>query len=180
MQYRILLEVAVYASLSEIAQSPWQYACMVSWNQGALGENCRHPHSKTSFSPVWGFLLCRNSLERFWGVILWYLWVGRAGHPGPRSLGVSAELFNDGGWLTHGDFASEAGADFLAVVEHRLIPARVRGEWSRLRRGGVSSTWAPSCQDTSHVGNAGVGVVSLRGAPLSLPTFATAQFQRFF
>ena len=26
----------------------------------------------------------------------------------------------------------------------------------------------------------GVGVVSLRGAPLSLPSFATAQFQRFF
>ena len=35
-------------------------------------------------------------------------------------------------------------------------------------------------QDSSHVGNAGVGVVSLRGAPLSLPTFATAQFKRFF
>ena len=35
-------------------------------------------------------------------------------------------------------------------------------------------------QDTSHVGHAGVGVVSLRGAPLSLPTFAAAQFKRFF
>ena len=33
---------------------------------------------------------------------------------------------------------------------------------------------------TFHVGNAGVGVVSLKGAPLALPTFATAQFQRFF
>ena len=74
----------------------------------------------------------------------------------------------------------EAGADFLAVVEHRFIPAKVRGEWSRLRRGGVSSIWAPACQDTSHVGNAGVGVVSLKNAPLALPTFATAQFQRFF
>ena len=71
-------------------------------------------------------------------------------------------------------------ADFLAVVEHRLILARVRGEWSRLRRSAVSSIWAPACQETSHVGNAGVGVVSLRGAPLSLPSFATAQFQRFF
>ena len=46
-----------------------------------------------------------------------------------------------GGWLTHGDFALESGADFLAVVEHRLIPAGVRGEWSRLRRCGVSSIW---------------------------------------
>ena len=31
-----------------------------------------------------------------------------------------------------------------------------------------------------HVGNAGVGVVRLRGAPLALPTFATAQFKSFF
>ena len=43
-------------------------------------------------------------------------WVGRAGHPGPRSLGVSVELFNVGGWLTHGDFALEAGADFLLLL----------------------------------------------------------------
>ena len=84
-------------------------------------------------------------------------------------------MFNVGGWLTHGDFALGTGADFLAVVEHRLIPARVRGEWSRLRRGGVSSIWAPACQETSHVGNARV-VCAL----LSLPSFATAQFQRFF
>ena len=40
--------------------------------------------------------------------------------------------------------------------------------------------WAPACQDSSHVGNAGVGVVSLRGASVALPTFATAQFKRFF
>ena len=33
---------------------------------------------------------------------------------------------------------------------------------------------------SSHVDNAGVGVVSLRGAPLSLPSIATVQFQRFF
>ena len=51
------------------------YACMVSWNKGALRGNCRQIHSKTSFSPVWGFLLCRNYLYRFCGVILWYLWL---------------------------------------------------------------------------------------------------------
>ena len=44
----------------------------------------------------------------------------------------------------------------------------------------VSSIWAPASQVSSHVGNAGVSVVSLRGASLSLPTFATAQFKRFF
>ena len=69
---------------------------------------------------------------------------------------------------------------FLAVTEHRLIPARVRSEWARLKSKGVASIWAPASQDSSHVGNAGVGAVSLRGAPLSLPTSATAQFKRFF
>ena len=44
----------------------------------------------------------------------------------------------------------------------------------------MASIWAPASQDdSSQVGNAGVGVVSLRSAPLSLPTFATAQFKRF-
>ena len=90
------------------------------WQIGIKG-NCRQIHSKTSFSLVWGFLLCRNSLCRFWGVILWYLWIGRAGHPGPGSFGVSVELFNVGGWLTQGDFVLESGADFLAVVEHCVV-----------------------------------------------------------
>ena len=29
------------------------------------------------------FLFSRNSRERFWGLILLHLWVGRARHPGP-------------------------------------------------------------------------------------------------
>ena len=77
----------------------------------------------------------------------------------------------------------KVGVDFLAVAEHRLIPARVRGdrsEWSRLRKKGLASIWAPVCQDSFHFYDAGVGVVSLRGAPLALPTFATAHFKRFF
>ena len=35
-------------------------------------------------------------------------------------------------WLTHGDLVLDAGLDFLAVTEHRLIPARVRSEWAGL------------------------------------------------
>ena len=66
------------------------------------------------------------------------------------------------------------------MVEHRLIPARVRSEWARLRCRKIASIWAPASQESSHVGHAGVGVVSLRGAPLSLPSFATARFQSFF
>ena len=61
-----------------------------------------------------------------------------------------------------------------------MNPARVRSKWSRLRSKGLSSVWAPASQDSPHVGNAGVGVVSLRDAPLFLPTYATAQFKSFF
>ena len=107
-------------------------------------------------------------------------WEGQ--HPGPTPLRrhVGVEVLNVGGWLTHGNLALEARVDFLAVVEHRLIPARVGSEWARLTGKCLASSWAPACQGTSHVGNAGVGVISMRGAPLALPTFATAQFKRFF
>ena len=98
-------------------------------------------------------------------MLVWHLWIGRARHPGPSSSNplFSIEVFNVGGWLTHCDFALEAAVDFLAVVEHRLIPARVRNEYNRLRWKGLASVWAPACQDSSHVGHGGVGVVSLRG-----------------
>ena len=49
---------------------------------------------------------------------------------------ASAGQPNVGGWLTHGGLALGAGVDFLAVAEHRLIPGRVRSEWSRLRKRG--------------------------------------------
>ena len=69
---------------------------------------------------------------------------------------------------------------FLLVTEHKLIPAMVRSEWKRLRDKGISSVWAPASQEFSHVGNAGVGVVSLKGASLALPTFANVEFEKFF
>ena len=107
-------------------------------------------------------------------------WAARL--PGPSSSDqlFGLEVSNVGGWLTHCDFALEAAVDFLAVVEHRLIPACAPSECNRLRRKGLASIWAPACQDSSHVGNAGVGVVSLRGAPVALPSFATSQFKVFF
>ena len=114
-------------------------------------------------------------------MVLWHLWIGRARNPGPAPpCHLAIEVFNVGSWLTHGDLALEAKIDFLAVAEHRLIPARVRSECARLKSKGVASIWAPASQDSSHLGNAGVGVASLRGAPVSLPTSATAQFKRFF
>ena len=78
--------------------------------------------------------------------------------------------------MTHGDFALGPEVDYLAVVENRLIPAGVR----RLRTRGLASIWSSASQDSSHVGNAGVEAVSMRSAPVALPSFATAQFQRFF
>ena len=42
----------------------------------------------------------------------------------------------------------------------------------------MASIWAPVIQDSSHVGNAGVGVISKKGAPLALPTFVTAAVGR--
>ena len=157
-------------------------ACMVYWTNGALRRNCRLKQHETSFFPCLVFLFSRNSRKRYWGSVLWHLWIGRAKHAWPPSLSrqVGIEFFYVGSWLTHGDLALEVKVNFLAVAEHRLIPARVRSEWSRLRKKGLASVWAPASQDSSHVGNAGVGVVSLRGAPISLPIFATAQFRRFF
>ena len=110
-------------------------ACMVYLVNRAFRRTCRQNFRKTSFSPIFVFLFSQNSTVRFWGFILWYLWIGRARHPEPPSHShhVGVEVLNVGGWLTHGDLALEAGVDFLAVVEHRLIPARVRSEWARLR-----------------------------------------------
>ena len=113
-------------------------------------------------------------------MVFWYLWIGRAKNPGPGySHHLSVEVFNVGGWLTHGDLALDADVDFLAVTEHRLIPAWVRSEWARLKAKGVASVWAPASQDTSHVGNAGVGVVSLRGAPIDFARLCYCSVQGF-
>ena len=61
----------------------------------------------------------------------------------PLPCHVGVEFLNVGSWLTHGDLALAAEVDFLAVVEHRLIPGRVRSEWARLKGKGLASIWAP-------------------------------------
>ena len=122
--------------------------------------------------------------KRFWGKILWMLHIGEAKHPGPRSppsRKFSIECVNVGGWLSNGDTALESSADFLAIVEHRLIPARVRSVSNSLKiASGLVSVWAPACQDSIPGGHAGVGVISLRGAPITLPTFYTPEFSEFY
>ena len=82
--------------------------------------------------------------------------------------------------MTSGDLALDSCAQFLAFAEHRLIPSRTRSVCHQLRKAGNHSVWAPACQDRVAGGHAGVGVVSLGGATLSLPSFVTPQFQEFF
>ena len=76
------------------------------------------------------------------------------------------------GWLTCGDLALDSCAQFLAVAEHRLIPSWAGSVCHQLR--------SLACQDQVAGGHAGVGVVSLGGAPLILPSFVTPQFKEFF
>ena len=110
---------------------------------------------------------------------------GRARHPGPGPRDstpgqLSIEFVNVGGWLTSGDLALDSCAQFHAVAEHGLIPSKASSVGHQLRKAGHHSVWAPACQDRVAGGHAGVGVVSLGGAPLTLPSFITPQFHEFF
>ena len=120
----------------------------------------------------------------FWGLLVWMLSIGRARHPGPGTSsyppGFSIEFLNVGGWLSRGDLVLESSAHFLAIAEHRLVPARARAVTTQLRQARRSSVWAPCCQDVTPGGHAGVGVISLHGAPLSLPTLLYPSFKEFF
>ena len=158
--------------------------------KGAFGENSWQMHGKTRCSPTVGSLLpyifaaFKKSLRFFWGLIHWMLSIGRARHPGPcpsyYPSGFSVEFLNVGGWFSGGDLALESKAHFLAVAEHRLIPARARNVSTQLRKARRSSVCAPSCQDVTPGGHAGVGVISLHGATLSLPTLFHSSFKEFF
>ena len=68
--------------------------------------------------------------------------------------------------MANGDEVLETKVDFLVVTEHRLLPARSRSQGKRLRAMSISSLWTTACQESSHVGHAGVGIVSLKGAQL--------------
>ena len=107
--------------------------------------------------------------------------IGGARHPGPGPLyftpgQLSIEFVNVGGWLTSGDLALDYCAQFLAIVEHRLIPSGAQSVCHQLRRSGHQCVWAPACQDQVAGGHAGVGVVP----HLVSPSFVTPQFQEFF
>ena len=132
------------------------------WNgtlNGAFLVNERQIHGETRYSPTDSFLkqFLFGVLRYFWGLILWMLSICGARHPGPCNppgpFGCSIEFLKEGGWLSGGDLALESQAHFSAVAEHRLVPARACNVTS-------SSVWAPSCQDVTPGGHAGVGVIS--------------------
>ena len=142
-------------------------------------------HHKTTISPFFGrFFMVSKRTIFFFGRFFYgcYILVG------PGILGLALVFppgqlsieFANVGWLTSGDLALDSCAQFLAVAEHRLIPSRAKSVCHLLRKAGHHSVWAPACQDRVAGGHAGVGVVSLGGAPVCLPSFVTPQFQEFF
>ena len=80
------------------------YACMVYWTRGALRRICRQKYGETFFSFSSFFLFSRNSRERFWGLVFWHSWIGRALHPGLSSTSphLGIDVLNVGSWPTHG------------------------------------------------------------------------------
>ena len=183
--FRLLLDMLV----AKWEPAPcYRDAYLVGIPKGAYGRKSGQSHCKTTVSPRGNrvFLVSKRTLFFFWGEVVWMLHIGRARRPGPGRRTflpgqLSIEFANIGGWLTYGDLAMDSCAQFLAVAEHRLIPARARSVGHHLRKAGFSfglGSWP--CQDTIPGGHAGVGVVSLGGAPLALPSFVTPEFREFF
>ena len=110
--------------------------------QMTLGKiSCRCKEKKHSLSHCGAYSQWRSGR---------HLWIGRDSNPGLCPQTGEVEVFNVWGSLTHGDS--------LAFVEHRLIPAGVRSECSGLTALGLAFFWALASQESSYVGNAGVGV----------------------
>ena len=152
-----------------------------------LGRKAGRTTVRPRFPPLFRhvFLVNKKTIFFFGGLVIWMHHIGRARHPGPGKRyftpgQLSVEFVNLGGWSTCGDLALDSCAQFLAVAEHRLIPSRARSVGHFPRKAGPESVWAPACQDPVAGGHAGVGVVSLGGAPLSLPSFDTPEFREFF
>ena len=141
---------------------------------GNTGRSTVRPHFLQRLACLSGW---QKNLILLLGLVVWMLHIVRAWHPGPLSGRMSFEFVNVGSWLANGDMALDSCA--LAVAEHRLIPARARSMSHQLRKADRSA-WAPASQDQLSGGHAGVGVVSLGGAPLSAPSLVTPEFQEFF
>ena len=77
------------------------------------------------------------------------------------------------GWLTHGDFAMDSCAQFLAVA---LLGARSIGH--QLRGANCQSVWAPACQD--HISDVEWGSSVWVVPPLATPSIVSPEFLEFY
>ena len=151
--------------------------CSVDRPKTAFWEKCGQNDSTTTFSSSGrhGLLVSKRTLCSFGG---W--WSGCIISEGQTPGPVSGSGLNVGGWLTNGDMALDSCAQFLAVAEHRLIPATARSIGRELRKADRQSVRAPAYQDQLSGGRAGVGVISLCGASFNAPSLATLEFGEFF
>ena len=98
----------------------------------------------------------------------------------PASLPCLSLLLHSGAtW-----FSSRTGAlDWEETVENAAaawtVPNDAETRSLKVDTGCIS-VWAPACQDSIPGGHAGVGVVSLKGAPLTVPSFYTPELGEFF
>ena len=69
--------------------------------RGHIGEFAGENNVSHLFLLPGFFSVSRHSRARFWGLILWHLWIGRAKHPGPAPLPrhVGVEVLDVGGFL---------------------------------------------------------------------------------
>ena len=61
--------------------------------KGAPGGKYGQTERKTLTSPLFVFLVSKRSLLRFYGCLVWYLWIGEARHPGPGDGTIGVEVF---------------------------------------------------------------------------------------
>ena len=105
-------------------------------------------------------------------ILAWYFFL---------SPDFSIEFLNVGGWLSRGDLALESSAHFLAIAEHRLVPARARAVTTlSFVKLDVLQSGHRLVRMSLLVAMLGVGVISLHGASLSLPTLLDSSFKEFF
>ena len=109
-------------------------------------------------------------------------WSGRFILVGPGILGLSWGMCRlVVYWLSSSmrvaGLPMDSCASFLAVAEHKLIPAGATSVGHQLRKADRQSVSAPACQDQI---SGGVGVTGLCGAILSAPSLVTAELREFF
>ena len=150
------------------------HAYLVNGFKGALRENHGQKQRKTFSSLVWLFLFVRNLDFVLWE-LLWHLWSGGAKHPGLGNLELEV-LNTDGSCMVIFHLRLKLASWLLLSTDSYLLG---QNEWSRLRQKGIHSVWPVANQDLSYVATAGVGIVSLWGVHVTLPTYATAQSQKF-